>query len=385
MAGGAAPKKSRFGRGKKKDTPTAGGEGGPHAGMDGAMQSAQQQAEMLKTVVGPMESELAALRERLVLESRRSAAAEAAALLAAATGGGRESTGQTKDASADAGAKAFQAAEAIALAAARRRGGAPPNAAASDGVVPNPYAAPAGAGTRSLPADVPDRIQIAQLEHQLVLEQSARADLAIQSQVQVTQRGVLLGELESCRLELGRERSAHADLKYTWSLANDHFLESQVALSERASSLEQQLDAVKEAAGFVSKSIASHPELDATLQIAELEQKIAQAQEASIAKLTEHDKLREGRTAGMANEFAAAQRQWHQQKKQLVSEIQVGHPSSFVFLPSLPSLLSRFLPSPSFLYFFFFFFFFSSFLSLSPFFYCVKMRSACPLGRLSGA
>jgi hypothetical protein len=106
-------------------------------------------------------------------------------------------------------------------------------------------------------------------------------------------------------------------------LANDHFLESQVALSERATSLEQQLDAVKEAAGFVSKSLTSKdPQLDSQLQIAELEHKLAQSQEAGLAKLTKHDTVREKRTASMAKEFATAQGQWHQQKKQLVSEIQ---------------------------------------------------------------
>jgi hypothetical protein len=227
LIAGAAPKKSRFGRGKKKDVTNQGGDGGLQAGMDGAMQNAQQQAEMLKTVVGPMEHELTVLRKRLVLEARRTATAEAAA--AAATAANTDEADE-KDAAKKAAMKEFQAAEAIALAASRRRAAAAAgsstgrDAAGPSSTAPSPGGGDGGSGAAAAAAaaapppaaPVPDRIRIAQLEHQLVLEQSARADLAIQSQVQVTQRGVLLGELESCRLELGRERSAHADLKYTW-------------------------------------------------------------------------------------------------------------------------------------------------------------------------
>ena len=120
---------------------------------------------------------------------------------------------------------------------------------------------------------VPSRVRILQLEHELELERSHRQDLTIQSRVQVAQRGVLLGELESCRLELEREKAAHNDLKFTWSMANDQFLESQRALRDRATSLESQLHAVQEAAGFAASELGPDEERDAQLRIAELEER----------------------------------------------------------------------------------------------------------------
>lgn len=427
IAGGGVKKGSRFRRSKKSSA-----DGSGSSSMEGSMQNAQQQAEILRSVVSPMESEIVALKRRLAIEARRTAQAEAmaAAVTASASTAAAQSSASSfaagGPAAAAVAAKQQEEQHAIELnralfefdvptyqhhpsffqgkepkeeqwtsytkeqcslieqawrgkrgsvrlpggafeirfrqhavseklttppatgilqvnlstqnSRAVRRGtqgvgsggvgGAGGNGPGPDGSSGSSSGSHGGDGSgrqlvESIPKPpVPSQVRIQQLEHELQLEKSHREDLTIQSRVQVAQRGVLLGELETCRLELERERSAHNDLKFTWSMANDQFLESQRALRDRASSLENQLLAVQEAAGFAAAEFGPDDARDAQLRVAELEEKLAAQQESIIGRLEERDKHHAGRASAVADEYQSAQGLWRRQKQQLVDEIQ---------------------------------------------------------------
>ncbi|XP_066303140.1 rab GTPase-binding effector protein 1-like isoform X7 [Branchiostoma lanceolatum] len=162
--------------------------------LEAHMKKAQEEAEMLRSVVMPMEKEITSLKEKLRLSQDRIRELE-----------GRPRSSTVSDPTAAAG-------ELSSVDTAIRT-------STSEVLLKEGE-------------DLGERVR--ELNHYLEVEKSSRTDLEMYVAVLNTQKTVLQEDADKLRSELHdvcrlleEEKRKHAELKKTWELANDQFLESQ--------------------------------------------------------------------------------------------------------------------------------------------------------------
>ncbi|CAH1232876.1 RABEP1 [Branchiostoma lanceolatum] len=162
--------------------------------LEAHMKKAQEEAEMLRSVVMPMEKEITSLKEKLRLSQDRI----------------RELEGRPRS---------FTVSD--------------PTAAAGElSTVDTAIRASTSEVLLKEGEDLGERVR--ELNHYLEVEKSSRTDLEMYVAVLNTQKTVLQEDADKLRSELHdvcrlleEEKRKHAELKKTWELANDQFLESQ--------------------------------------------------------------------------------------------------------------------------------------------------------------